>query len=112
MGIIMTKKLRSTADKFIESLSSKEKKAFDQEYRELLLSEMILAAMQQDHVSVRQLAKLAGVSPTIVQGMRSGIKKDFNMGSFFKVLKGLGFKVFVERNGQQFPLDFIHIHKN
>lgn len=108
----MTKKLKSTADKFVESLSPKEKMAFDRQYKGLLLSEMILAAMQQDQVSVRHLAKLAGVSPTIVQGMRSGTKKDFNMGSFFKVLKGLGFKVFIERNGQQFPLDFYHINKN
>ena len=112
MGIIMNKKTKSTVDKFVESLSPKEKKSFDAEYKELLLSEMILAAMEEDHVSVRRLAKLAGVSPTIIQSMRSGVKKDFNMGSFFKVLKGLGFKVFIERNGQQFPLDFANIHKN
>lgn len=107
----MVKKVKSTTDKFIESMKSKEKKAFDEEFKELLLSEMILAAMEEDHVSVRRLAKLAGVSPTIIQSMRSGIKKDFNMGSFFKVLRGLGFKVLIERNGQQFPLDLSHINK-
>ena len=104
----MTKTIKSTADQFIDSLNPVEKKAFDEEYKELLLSEMILAAMEEDHVSVRRLAKLAGVSPTIVQSMRSGIKKDFNMGSFLKVLNGLGFKVLIERNGQQFPLN---LHK-
>src|SRR5271157_934952 len=111
LEIIMAKKIKSTADRFVESLSSKERKSFDEEYRELLLSEMILAAMEEDHVSVRNLAKLAGVSPTIIQSMRSGIKKDFNMGSFFKVLRGLGFKVLIERNGQQFPLDLPHTHR-
>ena len=107
----MVKKIKSTTDEFIESLSTKEKKVFDEEYKELLLSEMILAAMEENHVSVRRLAKLAGVSPTIIQSMRSGIKKDFNMGSFFKVLNGLGFKIFIERNGHQFPLDIAHINK-
>ena len=108
----MTKKIQSTVDRLVESLSSNEKKAYEAEYKDLLLSEMILAAMAEDHVSVRQLAKLAGVSPTIIQSMRSGIKKDFNMGSFFKVLRGLGCKVIIERNGQQFPLDLAHINRD
>lgn len=107
----MTKKIKSTVDKFKASLTPQEKKVFDAEYKELLLSEMILAAMEEDHISVRRLAKLAEVSPTIVQSMRSGIKKDFNMGSFFKVLNGLGFKVFIERNGHQFHLDATHLRK-
>jgi hypothetical protein len=108
----MNKKIKSTVDNFKASLNQKEKRAFDEEYKELLLSEMILAAMEEDHVSVRRLAKLANVSPTIVQSMRSGIKKDFNMGSFFKVLNGLGFKVFIERNGQQIQLNSAHLRKN
>jgi len=102
----MTKKVKSTSDKFVESLSPKQRKEFFEEYRELLLSELLLAAMEQDEISVRKLAKLAGVSPTIVQAMRSGTKKDFSMKSFFKILKGLGCKRFmVELNGQFIPLD-------
>ena len=107
----MTKKIRSTVDELVESLSSEEKKAYDVEYKGLLLSEMILAAMAEDNVSVRRLARLAGVSPTIIQSMRSGIRKDFNMGSFFKVLRGLGYKVLIERNGKQFPLNLTPLNK-
>ena len=75
----MTKKVKSTANKFVESLTPKQRKEFFEEYRELLLSELLLAAMEQDEISVRKLAKLAGVSPTIVQAMRSGTKKDFSL---------------------------------
>ena len=107
----MTKKIKSTADEFVASLTPKDKKVFDEEYKDLLLSEMILAAMEEDHISVRKLAKLAGVSPTVIQSMRSGIKKDFNMGSFFKILKGLGCKVLIERKGHIFPLDLALVHK-
>lgn len=97
---------KSTIDTFIESLNPKELKQFNEEYKELLLSELLLAAMQQDDVSVRKLAKIAGISPTVVQAMRSGTKKDFSMQSFFKILKGLGCKKFmVELNGQFIPLD-------
>jgi hypothetical protein len=62
--------------------------------------------MEKDNISVRNLAKLAGVSPTIVQAMRSGTKKDFTLQSFLKVLKGLGSKgLMVELHGQYIPLD-------
>jgi len=102
----MSKKTKSTCDLFVESLNSREKKKFYEEYQELLLSELLLAAMAQDNVSVRKLAKLAGVSPTIVQAMRSGTRKDFSMQSFFKILKGLGCrKLMIELNGQLIPLD-------
>jgi len=100
----MTKKIKSTYDELVESLSPQEKKEFDEEYKDLLLSEMILAAMHEDDISVRKLAKLAGVSPTIVQGMRTRAK-NFSIGSFFKVLKGLNCKIIIERNGHQLPLD-------
>ncbi len=102
----MAKKVKSTTDKFVESLTPKQRREFFDEYRELLLSELLLAAMERDEISVRKLAKLSGVSPTIVQAMRSGTKKDFSMKSFFKVLKGLGCKRFmVELNGQLIPLE-------
>ena len=102
----MTKKTKSTVDKFIESLSPEKRKKYDEEYQEFVLSELILAAMEKDDISVRKLAKMAGVSPTIVQAMRSGTKKDFSMQSFFKILKGLGSKGFmIELHGHYIPLE-------
>lgn len=80
----MTKtiKIRSTSDKFIKSLSAKELKAFKEGYRDFALSELILALMEHDEVSVRKLAKIAGISPTIVQEMRSGLKKNYRWKPF------------------------------
>ena len=102
----MTKKIKSTVDELIESLSPEERKEFDEEYKELLLSELIFAAMEKDNISVRKLAKMAGVSPTIVQAMRSGSKTDFSMQSFFKILRGLGSKKFmIELHGHYIPLE-------
>jgi len=102
----MSKKIKSTSDEFIESLSPKKLKAFKEGYKDFALSELILAIMEQDEISVRKLAKIAGISPTVVQAMRSGSKKDFSMQSFFKILRGLGCKKFmVEFHGQLIPLD-------
>ena len=47
----MTKKTKSTLEKFLESLSPEERKQYDEEYKELLLSELILAAMEKDNIS-------------------------------------------------------------
>ncbi len=101
---IMPKETKPTIQAFIDSLSPAERKKYDEEYREFILSEIIIAAMEEDEVSVRQLAKLAGVSPTIVQAMRSGKKKDFTMKSFFRILKGLGYSILIEKNGKTTPL--------
>ena len=103
----MTKKIQSTYERFIKSLSSQEKRDFDKEYKKLAFSEMLLAIMQEDEISVRQLAKEAGISPTIIQGMRSGTRKHVSMQSFFKVLKGLKCNFLVEHNGQIIPLDVV-----
>ena len=88
--IIMTKKIKSTSEKFIESLSPKELKEFEEGYKNFALSELILALMERDDISVRKLAKIAGVSPTIVQEMRSGLEKNYSLESFYKILKTLG----------------------
>ncbi len=100
----MKKQIKTTCDEFIESLTPQQKKDFDKGYKELAISELILALMQRDEISVRKLAKIAGISPTIVQAMRSGKKDDFSTQSFFKMLKGLGCNKFmVEINGQIIP---------
>lgn len=58
-GVIMKNKIKSTYDEHMESLSKTERKEFDSELRKLALSEMVLAAMKKDEVSVRRLAKIA-----------------------------------------------------
>lgn len=102
----MSKKIKTTSDKFIESLSATDLKKFKEGYKDFALSELILALMERDEISVRKLAQIADVSPTVVQAMRSGMKKDFSMQSFFKILRGLGCKKFmVEFNNQLISLD-------
>lgn len=91
----------STVDQFLADLTPKQRKKFDQEYQEFALEEMLLSIMQQDKSSVRQLAKISDVSPTIIQAMRSGTKKDYSLTVFLKVLKGLGCKRFkIEHKGK------------
>ena len=105
-------KIKSTYDKLMESISAKEKKnTKKRRVKDFIISELILAAIKRQYL-VRKLAKLADVSPTIVQEMRSGVKKSLNTDTFFKVLKGLGYNVFLERNGHVTPLRVLIFIKN
>ena len=54
--------MESTFDKFINS-NPKRKAKFEKEYNEFLLSEFVLEKMEAENISVRKLAKKAGVSP-------------------------------------------------
>lgn len=111
MNKLKKKQIKSTFEEFMEAKTPEQKKEYEEGYRDFLLSEMILAAMEEDNVSVRALAKLAGVSPTIVQDMKSGAKTSFNTKSFFKVLQSLGYEVLLERNGHITSLGLTENHK-
>lgn len=51
----MSSKSKSTFDKFMENDNQKE--LFDKEYAQFLFSEFLFEVMEEEHVSVRALAK-------------------------------------------------------
>lgn len=102
---IMKKKVKSTYDEFIDD--KKEKVLLDEEYKELLLSELLIAVMKHDHISVRKLAAAAGVSPTIVQSLKSGSKTNITIDTLSKILDAVGYQIIFApkiKAGKQFKL--------
>jgi len=87
--------MKSTYEEFISDPKRKEK--FDKEYNDFLLSEFILEKMELENLSVRALAKKAGVSPTIIQKIRSKNAERINFRTFTNVLHSLGYKINIER---------------
>ncbi len=85
------KKTKSTYEQFIED--KKQKRLLDKEYRELLISELLLAAMKEDHISVRKLAIEAAVSPTIVQSLKSGKKTNITIDTLSRILDVIGYQI-------------------
>jgi DNA-binding Xre family transcriptional regulator len=88
--------METTFDKLINS-NSKRKEKFDKEYTEFLLSEFVLEKMESEHISVRALAKKAGVSPTVIQKIRSKNAERINFKTFTTVLHSLGYKISIEK---------------
>ena len=88
--------METTFDKFITS-DPGEKELFDKEYNEFLLSEFVLEKMESEHISVRTLAQKAGVSPTVIQKIRSKNAERINFRTFTNVLHSLGYKISIEK---------------
>ena len=99
------KKVLSSYDEHVQSLSKAKRKKFEEGYRDLLLSELLIALMKEDEISVRELAKAAGISPTIIQGVRSGAQQNLTMQSFFKILKALHCSITIETGKSRYPFD-------
>lgn len=88
--------METTFDKYINN-NPEEREKFDREYEDFLFSEFVLEKMEQDNISVRALAKKAGVSPTIIQKIRSKDAEKINYRTFSSVLNSLGYKIKIEK---------------
>lgn len=70
-------------------------------YREFVLSELLLAVMEEDHLSVRKLAKEAQVSPSLIQDLRSGKKDNLTFKSFSHIVEALGYDIVLEKRNKR-----------
>ena len=80
---------------FIENPDQKD--IYEKEYNDFLLSEFMLEQMEAQHISVRELAKKADVSPTVIQKLRSKDSQNVNLTTFTSVLRCLGYQIKLEK---------------
>lgn len=97
----MTKAL-STFEREMQDQEFKE--AFEKEYNEFLLSEIIKTLMESGNMTVRKLANAVGLSPTSIQKIRSGEQDDVKLSNFLSISHICGFKVILEKDGSKFYL--------
>jgi transcriptional regulator with XRE-family HTH domain len=86
----------TTFDIFINK-NSKEREIFEKEYNDFLISEFVLQKMEEENISIRTLAEKAGVSPTIIQKMRSKNSEKITYRTFSNVLNTWGYKISIEK---------------
>lgn len=92
----------STYDRLIHEDAEFEKD-LKKKYREFVLSELLLAIMEEDHVSIRKLAREAGVSPSLIQDLRSGKKDNLTFKSFSQIVEALGYDIVLEKHNKRSP---------
>jgi DNA-binding Xre family transcriptional regulator len=93
----MNKKMKEESTYKRLTKNPKRRAKIEKEYKELLLSELLIALMEEDQVSVRKLAKAAGISPSIIQDIRTGKKENITLKSFSNIASALGYKVVLEK---------------
>lgn len=69
------------------------KKGFEKGYEKFLISEFLIEAMDENKISVRKLAEQAGVSPTVIQNLRSGKKTNISLNTLTPILSALHYKM-------------------
>jgi len=78
--------------------------AIEEEYNQFILSETIKTLMESAHKTVRTLAKESGLSPTVIQSMRSGQQGDVKLGNFINISHACGYKIILEKNNERISL--------
>jgi transcriptional antiterminator len=96
------KKPKSTVERWMKKPGFRE--AFKREYKEFLLSELVLALMAEDSKSVRDLANELGVSKTVIQNIRSGEQTDMKLSNFVKLTHAYGYDLVLEKEGERITL--------
>ena len=86
----------TTFEKFFAE-NPEQKEIYEKEYSDFLLSEFMLEQMEAQHLSVRELAKKADVSPTVIQKLRSKGSQKVNLTTFTSVLRSLGYQIKLEK---------------
>jgi DNA-binding Xre family transcriptional regulator len=90
----VSKKYKSDYEEFVST--PKRKKLVDKKYQELCLSEVVLALMESEAISIRALAKEIGVSPTLIQDIRTQKHSNITLHTLFGLTSALGAKIKLE----------------
>lgn len=79
----------TTFDRLMQNANFKAE--FEKGYNEFLISEFMIEKMEEENISVRELAKEAKVSPTTIQNLRSGNAETVKFKTLSSIMQRLGY---------------------
>jgi DNA-binding Xre family transcriptional regulator len=71
--------------------------AFEKEWDALEVSEFMAQKMAEQGISVRGLAARSGVSPTVIQGIKSGKRVNIQYSKLKPIVSALGYQIFFKK---------------
>jgi DNA-binding Xre family transcriptional regulator len=81
------------------------RKAYQKGYQELLFSELLISIMEGDDMSVRDLAKEANLSPSVIQDIRSGKQHDIKVSNLIKIAHAFGYNLVLQKGTERLELN-------
>lgn len=85
--------------------NSRFKKTFEEGYKKLLFSELMISIMEGDDISIRDLAKEAGLSKSVIQNLRSGKQNDIKVSNLIKIAHAFGYELILQKGNNRLTLD-------
>jgi hypothetical protein len=98
----MSEKKLSTFEREMQDPEFRE--SFEKGYREFALSEVLIDLMKESHKTVRGLAHEVGLSPTIIQKVRSGEQQDLKISNFRTIAEACGYHLCLEKGKKRIEL--------
>ena len=94
----------STVDKWLQDPEIRQE--YEATKKDFILSELFYALMDKDQKSVRQLAKEAGISASVIQNIRSGKQEDIKLTNFMHIAQACGYhlELVSDQNKRRIPL--------
>lgn len=84
--------------------NEKRRRLFEEKYARFALWETVQELMEEANISVRELARAMGVSPTVVQDLRSGKRKNITLKNLLGLVSAVGGKLHIKFGGRDFAL--------
>lgn len=98
----MNRKKLSTFDQEMKDPAFK--KSFEEGYKEFLWSELLIDLMEEGQKTVRGLADEVGLSPTVIQKLRTGKQEDLKMKNFVNIAEACGYHLVLEKGSQRIQI--------
>jgi hypothetical protein len=98
----MSKKNLSTFEREMKDVKFRE--SFEKGYGEFVLSEILIGLMKESHKTVRGLANEVGLSPTIIQKVRSGLQNDLKISNFLTIAEACGYHLCLEKGEKRIEI--------
>lgn len=80
------------------------RKRFEEKYARFIMADIVIGFMEQEQLSVRAMARAMGVSPTVVQDLRSGKRKNLTLKHLLAFADACHAKITIEKGTQVFSL--------
>ena len=99
------KKLKTTFER--EMAKEGFRISFEKQYKQLVFSELLIAFMSKNKLSVRLLAKQVGISPSVIQEVRSGRHTNLTLNNLQKIIGVFGAELNIKIGKETIPLKLI-----
>lgn len=98
----MSKKTLTTFEREMQDVEFQA--SFEKEYKEFVLAEVLASLMKESHKTIRGLAEEIGISPTIIQRVKSGQQKDLKITNFLNIAEACGYHLYLEKGGKRIEI--------